>query len=47
MVVGGGGVLFSLSLLFSLPALVVSLSSLSNNDNDHSSSRALSVHARL
>ena len=45
--------LFSLFLssvvlfLFSLPALVVSLSSLSNNDNDHSSSRALSVHTRL
>ena len=38
---------FSSFVLFSLPALVVSLFSLSNNDNDHSSSRALSVHTRL
>ena len=46
----GTGVLFSLFLssplfLLSLPALVVSPSSLSNNDNDHSSSRALSLCA--
>ena len=38
---------FSPLFLFSLPALGVSLSSLSNNDNDNSSSRALSVHTRL
>ena len=40
---GRGGSLLSFSLLFSLPALVVSLSSLNNNDNDRSSSRALSL----
>ena len=46
---GRGFSSLSFSLLFSLPAVVVSLSSLSNNDNDHSSSRALSlsVHTRL
>ena len=47
VVVGGSllslSLLFSSLFLFSLPALVVSLSSLSNNDNDHSSSRALSL----
>ena len=41
----------SFSLLFTLSLLSSrswsSLSSLSNNDNDHSSSRALSVHTRL
>ena len=36
---------FSSLFLFSLSSLVVSLSSLSNNDNDHSSSRALSLCA--
>ena len=36
-----------LSFSISLPSLVVSLFSLSNNDNDHSSSRALSVYTRL
>ena len=34
-------------LSFSLSTLVFSLSSLSNNDNDHSSSPALSVYTRL
>ena len=54
VVVVGEGVLPSLFLssvvlfLYSVSlALVVSLFSLSNNDNDHSSSRALSVYTRL
>ena len=38
---------FSSLFLFFLPSLVFSLFSLSNNDNDHSSSRALSVYTRL
>ena len=45
------GVLFSLFLssllFFSLPALVLSLFSLSNNDNDHSTSWSLCVHTAL
>ena len=41
MVVEVGGALFS-----SLFSLVVSVSSLNNNDNDHSSSRALSLCAQ-
>ena len=36
----------SLFLSFSLSSLVISLFSLSNNDNDHSSSRALSQYTR-